>query len=280
MPADKPTALSTLTLGAPAAERDITQGLADYFVESEAFRRVTEGQKRIVLGNRGTGKSAIFNVLAERRRKAKDAVIELAPEDYSYEMLSTILAAESEGSWAKHGAYAVAWKYLIYVLVMKAVVGDATRMKKGPAGRIQRYLRDKHGADHGSKISMLIGYLKRMEGVKLGPVEASIKTRQLDQMYKLDEITPLLDDLVEALKGRPVIVLVDELDRGWDASEDAKAFVAGLFQACAKLNELSPQLRVYMSLRQELYDSIPSLYEDAQKARDMIEVIAWDEAHC
>jgi hypothetical protein len=80
---------STLTLGAPAAERDITQGLADYFVESEAFRRVAEGPKRIVLGNRGTGKSAIFKVLAERRRKAKLAVIELAPEDYSYEMLTS-----------------------------------------------------------------------------------------------------------------------------------------------------------------------------------------------
>jgi len=278
MQSAKPPDLSKLTLGAPAAERDITQGLADYFVESEAFRRVTEGPKRIVLGNRGTGKSAIFKVLAERRRKAKSAVIELAPEDYSYEMLSTILASESEGSWAKHGAYAVAWKYLIYVLVMKGVVGDATRIKKGAAGRVQRYLRDKHGSDQGSKLSMLVAYLKRMEGIKIGPVEASIKTRELDQMYKLDEITPLLGDLVEALRARPVVVLVDELDRGWDASEDAKAFVAGLFQACAKLNELSPDLRVYMSLRQELYDSIPSLYEDAQKARDMIEVISWDEA--
>jgi hypothetical protein len=72
--------------------------------------------------------------------------------------------------------------------------------------------------------------------------------------------------------------LVDELDRGWDASEDAQVFVAGLFQACMSINALSPNLRVYMSLRQELYDSIPALYEDAQKFRDVIEVISWDEA--
>lgn len=32
-----------------------------------------------------------------------------------------------------------------------------------------------------------------------------------------------------------------------------------------------------MSLRQELYDSIPVLYEDAQKYRDIIETIRWDE---
>ena len=34
-----------------------------------------------------------------------------------------------------------------------------------------------------------------------------------------------------------------------------------------------------MSLRQELYDSIPSLYEDAQKYRDLIEEVNWDEPH-
>lgn len=100
------------------------------------LQAVADGPKRIVLVNRGTGKSAIFKVLAERRRKAKLAVIELAPEDYSYEMLSTVLAKESAGSWAKHGAYAVAWKYLIYVLVMRAIVGDATKIQRGPVGRI------------------------------------------------------------------------------------------------------------------------------------------------
>jgi len=41
--------------------------------------------------------------------------------------------------------------------------------------------------------------------------------------------------------------------------------------------DLSPHLRVCMSLRQELYDSIPELYEDAQKYRDLLEVISWDE---
>ena len=31
--------LTRLSFGAPAAERDISQGLADYFVESPAFGR-------------------------------------------------------------------------------------------------------------------------------------------------------------------------------------------------------------------------------------------------
>ena len=60
-------------------------------------------------------------------------------------MLTRALAGEAEGAWAKYGAYAVAWKYLVYVMVMRAVVGDAKRIRRGAFGQIQRYLRDYHG---------------------------------------------------------------------------------------------------------------------------------------
>lgn len=271
--------LDALDLGAPAAERDIQRGLEYYFVESPAFRRVSERSKTIVLGNRGSGKSAIFQMIAARSRRQKNShVIELAPEDYSYELLRKSMLSETEGSWAKLGAYAVAWKYLIYILVMKSISKDADRVdKKRALGRISRYIRDNHEFGQHSKLSALISYLKRLEGIKIGQYEAGLKTRELEKLYKLEEIHQLLPDLKEVLAGKTVIVLVDELDRGWDASEDAQAFVAGLFQACVSINALSRNMTVYMSLRQELYDNIPALYEDAQKYRDLIEVISWDE---
>jgi hypothetical protein len=264
-----------LDLGAPAAERDIKRGLADYFIESEAFDRVLRGQKLVVVGNRGVGKSAIFQVLAQRERAHGTFVIELAPEDYSYELLSRSMVPESGGSWAKLGAYAVAWKYLIYVMVMQELTRKGSRRKDATA--IYRYVRDHYVGGATSKLAALISYIKRLEGVKLGlaGIEASIRTRELEKLYRLDEIAPLLPVLGKVLQDHRVVVLVDELDRGWDQSEDAKAFVAGLFQACMSINGLSDNLRVYMSLRQELYDDIPALYEDAQKYRDVIEVITW-----
>lgn len=215
--------------------------------------------------------------MAERERASGSLVLELAPEDYSYEMLSQAMAAESAGSWAKLGAYAVAWKYLIYVLVMKALVKDASGRLKRDAEPIAKYLRDKHGVSSGA-LDTLIGYLKRVEGFKIGDKELSIKrTAELHHLYKLEELHELLGPLDSLLSTRKVIVLVDELDRGWNASEDARAYVAGLFQACVAMNTRHQNLRVYMSLRQELYGSIPELYDDAQKFRDLIERIEWDE---
>jgi len=271
------TALSAVDFGAPAAERDIDRGLEDYFVESEAYNRVRLGSRRIVIGARGIGKSAIFQVLARREREAGSYVIELSPEDYSYELLNQTMASEDHGSWAKLGAYAVAWKYLIYVLIMKEVSKKKTHLKKGAANGIYRYIRDNHSNPQASKLSALVSYLKRLEGIKIGKYEASIKARELEKLYKLEEIHHLVPSLKEIASSRKIVVLVDELDRGWDSSEDARAFVAGLFQACISVNSVHDNLRVYMSLRQELYDDVPELYDDAQKYRDLIETLRWNE---
>jgi hypothetical protein len=269
--------LDYLDFGTPSAERDISRGLEKCFVESAAYQRVQSGVKTIVLGNRGAGKSAIFQMLARRERTAGSNVIELSPEDYSYELLSATLAAENAGSWAKHGAYAAAWKYLIYVLVMKEVSKKGMRLTKDAGADIYRYIRDNHSTGQLGALSLLVSYLKRLEGVKVGPLTAGFRTRELDKLYKLEEIHGLLPSLSRVLDHRRVAVFVDELDRGWDSSEDAKAFVSGLFQACVSVNALHPNLRVYVSLRRELYDDIPALYEDAQKHRDLLETLNWSE---
>jgi len=269
--------LSMVDFGAPAAERDIERGLEEYFVESAAYNRVRSGAKRVLIGGRGIGKSAIFQILARRERDAGSFVIELAPEDYSYELLTQTMASQSSGSWAKHGAYAAAWKYLLYVLIMKEVAARRVRLPKGTGSQIYRYIRDNHVNQQASRLSALVSYLKRIEGIKVGfgPYEASMRARELEKLYKLEEIHHLLPVLRDVADSRRVIVLVDELDRGWDSSEDARAFVAGLFQACISVNSLHDNLRVYVSLRQELYEDIPELYDDAQKYRDLIETVRW-----
>ena len=273
--------LERVSFGAPAAERDISQGLEDYFVESPAFTRVLSGKKRVLLGNRGTGKSAILKMLAKRARGQNVLVLELTPEDYSYEMLAQIMTAEERGSWAKTGAYTAAWKYMIYLMCFKALYDRGSRLKTKSGRKLYEYIRDNHANVDKNPIASMISYLKRLEGVKVGAKEVTLKkSKELDKLYRLEEIQHLLPAFDEVLRQNSIYVIVDELDRGWDASEDARCFVAGLFQAATKMNEIHDErhFRVYLSLRQELYDNIPELYQDAQKHRDLVEQISWDEA--
>jgi len=267
--------IDKLNFGVPAAERDSV--LLDCFVNSETYQNLKLAKKRIVLGNRGSGKSALFCKLAEEGKNEGNIVIQLAPEDYSYELLSETLRREAEGSWAKQGAYSAAWKYLIYVTIMKQICSGGKRFKRGPEARIYNYLRDNHAGSDVNPIGILISYIKRLEGFKIGSYEAGVKTRELRKLYSLEEIESLIEDIEEICGKKNAIVLIDELDKGWDASEDAISFVAGLFQAAVSINNKLKYVKVYISLRRELYDNIPTLYEDAQKVRDIIETIEWDE---
>ena len=56
--------LSEIDFGALAAERD--SALRTYFVESDSFMRLRDGHRAVVLGNRGSGKSAIFKMIADQ----------------------------------------------------------------------------------------------------------------------------------------------------------------------------------------------------------------------
>ena len=267
--------IKDLNFGVPAAERD--EDLFSCFVSSEAYSNLQAGKKYIILGNRGSGKSALFLKLAQEERLKNNIVVELAPEDYSYELLSETMKKESEGAWAKQGAYSASWKYLIYVTVMKQLLINGQVIKGGPGSKIYIYLRDNHKGVEKSPIDLMISYLKRLEGVKVGNYEAKLKARELKNLYNLEEINTLIPEIDNVLRNKKVIVLIDELDKGWDASEDAIAFVAGLFQAAISINNQMNNVKVIMSLRKELYDNIPTLYEDAQKVRDIIEEIVWDE---
>jgi hypothetical protein len=269
--------MQKFNLGADSAEEDIRIGLLRYFVKSSSFEAIEDGKKYIVVGNRGTGKTAIFKYLAEKHKSAGHIVIELSPEDYSYEMLSSILKKESDGSWGKQSSYSISWQYLIYSLIFKDIANRTKGFTTGAWKKIYEYVRDNLKDSETSRIGLLVSYLKRLEGIKIGEYEATIKKKDLYKLYELQEVKELLPYLIKILDSIHISVFVDELDKGWDNSEDAQYFIAGLLQAAQRINIIHNNLRVFVSIRQELFDNIPQIYEDAQKIRGSIETIKWTE---
>ena len=215
-------------------------------------------------------------MLGEHYRNSFSLVVELTPEDYSYEMLQKSMVTEKDGSWAKIGAYTASWKYLIYVLAMKNYFEDNKTILKTTSKKIYSFIRDKHKINNKNYWDLFISYLNRIEGIKIGSYEAGLKKTELQELYKLEEINGLINDLKVLTDRKPIVFLIDELDKGWDASEDAKAFIGGLFQAAISINQISNNFTVIVSLRKELYDNIPALYDDFQKYNDIFEVLEWD----
>ena len=273
-----PLDIRLLNLGSDSAERDIALGLADYFYHNSTYHKFSNSDKTILVGNRGAGKSAVFKYMAAAEARKGHLVIELSPEEYSYELLSQYLRSEKDGSWGKQSAYSVAWQYLLYNLIFKKIVEKKRGLLLGFQKNIYTYVINNLQSQDLNSIGILFEYLKRLEQVKLASYESFYKSRELQALYSLEEIKDLLPSLKTILKKTRLKIFVDELDKGWDNSEDAKYFLAGLFQAAQKLNRIHANLRVYISIRQELFDNIPQIYEDAQKIREDVEVIRWGKA--
>ncbi len=208
-----------VNFGKLAAEREADDGLRNYFLQTGAFTRLRDGDKTILLGNRGAGKSAIIKMLLDYYKQQNCLVTELLPEDYSYEMLRKSSVLDETGDWARVSSYTAAWKFLVYVIAMKLYINDSVTVVKSHALGIYSYIRRNHkGYDKQSNWELFTNYLKRIEGVKVGPYEAGIKTKELQDLFKLEEVTNLLEELKILCKRKPIFLLIDELDKGWDAS--------------------------------------------------------------
>jgi hypothetical protein len=241
--------IQRLNLGSDSAERDIAVGLSEYFYQNSAYQKFLNSKKTILVGNRGAGKSAIFKYIASTEAKKGNLVLELSPEEYSYDLLSEYLKRENEGSWGKQSSYSVAWQYLLYNLIFNKIVENKRGLLLGPQRDIYNYVNTNSAMKGLSPIGVLVNYLKQLETVKLDAHESVVKSKNLQALYGLEEIKNLIPSLKKVLERSRMKVLIDELDKGWDDSEDAKYFIAGLFQATQKINLISPGLRVYVSIK-------------------------------
>jgi hypothetical protein len=270
--------LNSINLGADSAEDDIKIGLQQYFVKTQEFQEISGGKKSIVIGNRGSGKSAIFKYLASQIRASGDICIELSPDDYSYSILSDILKQEGRGNWGKQSSYSISWQYLLYNIIFLEISNKDKLIVSNAKKNIHNYVRDNLKNIKADILTMFVGYLKQIEGLKFGEYGVSFKKTELAKVYDLQDQRALEPDLKRICEKTKIYVLVDELDKGWDNSEDARYFVSGLLQAAQKLNEIHVNLRILVSIRQELFENLPQIYDDAQKLRGKMARISWNES--
>ena len=72
--------LERINLGASSAENE-ARNLAAYYLETDAYQRAMRGEARLVVGRKGSGKSALFHRVRDRVRSSRsNIVLDLRPE--------------------------------------------------------------------------------------------------------------------------------------------------------------------------------------------------------
>lgn len=106
--------LETLTCGDPIAENEATS-LADHFLETDAFQRTLAGEANVLVGRKGSGKTAVFLQVRDISRSNKqNIVIDLIPDGYQLiKMKEFILDKLSFGT--RKEVVAAFWEYVLWL---------------------------------------------------------------------------------------------------------------------------------------------------------------------
>lgn len=260
-------------LGDLRAEAD-RQMLDRAFLETIDYRTlIGEGDRPVVIGRRGTGKSALAYRLQRHYAAAERTVVaSVAPlEDQVIGLRS--IAATLFGSKYKYlrAGSKIAWRY---ALALEALMGLANHYKfKQSASEVAvQHLNEwkSLGADVSSRLRVRLQRLRLTgdEGTRIG---------ELASVIELNQVTTALAEVIDALEVACVL-LIDRVDEGYEPDDIGIALMDGLALAVIDLNTRFDRLRPILFLRDNIARAVAHLDEDyAREIEGQVLRLHWDE---
>lgn len=274
------------TFGKISAENE-QKGLMNYFVQTQTYLNAKRDDTRKIyyVGHRGSGKSALFNYLMHDLRKhSSNIILSITPEEFSYGMFSKV----EHQCYEMKSVYSVIWKYTLYTSIFRVVIKDVIKNKiskriQDEIEIIKKYLTDNELLTENINTTFFDFFDKfniSRKNIKLSGVNIDGSSRRDDialiNLLNMKDMQKAISALRRLLNTYNIYIFIDELDTGWDNSDESKNFLHGLFSAVNKLKE-EDGVVVYLSLRQDMYNNLPSIFNDTEKIRDEIEELYWNK---
>lgn len=262
----------SIRFGSDVAEQD--DGLMHYFVSTPSYRKALAGEKCLLIGPKGSGKSAILHALTHHVGKQHSVVI--TPDVFATSQLGDFLT-ESNVIYDEDDAFVSTWVFTILIEMFKRVCDNPRGFQAKALQRIRKYLTANYDYKEADLLTRFIEYMKRIQAVKIGDYELAIKTRKLQELYALEDAYSLIPDLRKGLK-EDILILIDELDQGWDNTPHSNRFIGSLLQAALKIQNMGVRAHVIVFVRSEIFDIIKGQVDQLDKLRSGIEELRWRDS--
>lgn len=264
--------INQITWGDDSAEKD--PNLQSYFVTSQPYRRLAEKAKNIVIGRKGSGKSALRTMLIDVFEEQENTyVVNLSPK---YNSIRTILNdRDISEEFGKEIFFQHTWLRQI-LLDSLCKIGDTAKGTYAAeslefARKISLQL-NRTSKDLVENISEVLGSLKVKAG-SLGDLGLTIE-RQLRDIAEVDALQYHLTSLCNS--GAKIVILVDDLDLGWDNSETANNLLLGLLAATNHIAGAHKNIHTTIFLREDVYSILISQTQHSDKYRN-VERLRWEK---
>lgn len=276
--------IEQIDLGGSVAENEL-QTIDSYYHDTDAYLRTSRGEVRLIIGRKGSGKTALFLRLRnEKRKRRANVVVDLKPEGYKLlKFKERIVDALSEGS-LNHVISAI-WEYVLLLEIAYKILeqdwNNYTRnsqLTKQYISLKDIYEQDEYYSegDFSERVSVLLDDVGAKIDSKKGTASAAILSqREVSELIYKHPINELRTEVVNylALKSESW-VLVDNLDKGWPGSGVTKGdvvLISCLLEALEKITRSFRQ-RHYekfysvVFLRGDVYENLIDTASDRGKA--------------
>lgn len=232
--------------------------LGQAFYETPDYLSLLESDDKVVIvGRRGTGKSALTYRLARQWGSVKgNALVVVAPDEHETLALAPFLTRTGSRFLQVRAAARLMWRYGLLLEVAQVL---STRYKaKDAIGASELLLKHLHdwGKSDQSFFEKLRALLRRSLPVGLDQPEVIGHLADVLQIARIErEIRPALNEVAS------VKVLVDRLDEGFDPSEQGIAFVDGVITAAIDIaTAFRGLIRPLVFLRDNIFRAV-ALYD-------------------
>lgn len=276
-----------LFFGRDDAETDFTHGLLRWgFQPTAAYDAALTGRKTLIIGRKGSGKSAICHRLMAGY---EGTALLITPDDAAGDEIRRF---ELQGVTADT-AKSLIWRYTFAIQAARHLSAHA---RPAHGWRIPRAVRalqsflqanDETGEDR--LYERLRRGVRRLQAASLalkafGVVEATAEfnggtegARALRQLEVLESgVLAAFEALRCTPQHEPLLILVDQLEQVWNIDPDSHAMVTGLLLAAKHVTRCyGGAVRCCLFLRSDIYDSLN--FSDGDKFRSDELRISWTQ---
>jgi hypothetical protein len=228
------------SFGDVAAEDD---AVLDYFLKTDAVRRVENGEVFVVLGRKGAGKTALVRHFTEGKERFLSTSLNLRGYPWS------VHAQRIDRGASTIEAYVASWRYLIVIEIASLLLGRTERPQYDKVIELHNFFKDNYGGPHPRLADILrpkrlklgkLSFQPQVMGNQLGGVELDRGEKDLQLGLELDSVSnAIMGNIIEIAKNEgfgAITLHFDELDQGLShLDEQRELMLVGLVLAAREL---------------------------------------------
>ncbi len=279
--------LERLNLGDVAAENEI-RALRSYFVRTAQFFEAKRANARMVIGRKGSGKTAIFYSVRDGiGNRRTHLVLDLKPEGHQFTKLREFVLSHMSDGYQEH-TLAAFWNYILLCELAHKILyteeswarhDGETFLKLQKLSETYAPHSKSGGGDFSERLLRKVEQISASYSAKSGALSGTALTRALFGT-DIRELDDAVADYVQAKES--ILVLIDNLDKGWPtrgASSEDVLILRTLLEATRKLQRQFDNRGVpfhcLVFIRNDIYEHL--IEETPDKGKDTAIILDYDD---